>query len=203
MKKLIAISLSLLLMLGCSACSQIVEQDAPAVPDAGNSSAGDSAADAQTAAKFDMPDLCSYEASLLDGGKASAQELYQGADVIVINCWATWCPPCLGEMDELAAFEKTLPDNVRLMTMCLDGTEEKDECARILQEAGFEGTTLIEADGDFSALLSQMQYVPTTVFLDSEGHLVCDSLIGAPSDLPSAYKEKINAGLSAAGKDLL
>ena len=126
-----------------------------------------------------------------------------GEKPVFLNFWATWCPPCLEEMDELADFAKTLPDNVQLVTYCVDGTQHKDECARILEEAGFEGKTMISANGDFTTLIEQMQYVPTTIFVDSVGRQLCDSLIGSPNDLASAYTERINAVLKSLGKDTL
>ena len=155
------------------------------------------------AGKYDFPDVRFFDASLLDGSAVKAEELFAGKDVTVINCWATWCPPCLDEMDELAAFAKTLPDNVQLVTYCVDGTQHTDECRDILDEAGFDGVTLISANGDFATLIEQMQYVPTTIFVDSVGRQLCDSLIGSPDDLPAAYKERINAGLKSLGKSAL
>ena len=157
----------------------------------------------QTENGYDFPDIRFFDASLLDGSASTGEELFAGKDVTVINCWATWCPPCLEEMDELAAFAKTLPDNVQLITYCVDGTQHRDECARVLEEADFEGTTMISANGDFTTLIEQMQYVPTTLFVDSVGCQLCDSLIGSPTDLAAAYTECINAGLKSLGKGTL
>ena len=157
----------------------------------------------QTENEYDFPDIRFFDATLLDGRALTGGELFDGKDVTVINCWATWCPPCLEELDELAAFAKTLPDNVQLITSCVDGTQHRDECARVLEEAGFEGTTMISANGDFTTLIEQMQYVPTTLFVDSVGCQLCDSLIGSPTDLAAAYTECINAGLKSLGKGTL
>ena len=153
--------------------------------------------------KFDMPDIRFFDASLLDSSAVTAEELYGGKDVTVINCWTTWCPPCLEEMDSLAAFEKTLPDNVQLVSFCVDGLQHTEECVQILEDAGFEGIVLIDANGDFRTLLEEMQYVPTTLFVDSMGSQLSDCLIGAPEDLAKTYTEYINAGLKAQGKDPL
>ena len=155
---------------------------------------------AESAGEYDMPDIRFFNASLLDGSAETSEDLLGGKDVTVINCWATWCPPCLDEMDELADFAKTLPDNVQLLTFCVDGTTHGEECQRILDEAGFEGITLISATGDLNTLLEQMQYVPTTIFVDSVGRQLCNCLIGSQDNLENAYKERINDGLKAMGK---
>ncbi len=191
--KVFALLLALCLLFSLAACSKEAGQTAfPGDP-------GDEGG-AQKTGDYDFPDVRFFDATLLDGSAVSAEELYEGKDVTVINCWATWCPPCLDEMDELASFAKTLPDNVQLVTFCVDGAQHTDECASILEEAGFEGKTVISANGDFATLLEQMQYVPTTIFVDSVGGQTCDSLIGSPSDLAEAYTERIDAALKAAGK---
>jgi len=194
-KKTIALLLALCLALSLAACGGGDHTEPTVNPD--------DEVPSGSSGNFDLPDICFFDASLLDGTAVSADELFDGKDVTIVNCWATWCGPCLEEMDAVAAFAKTLPDNVQLVTFCVDGTQHTEDCAQILEDAGFEGPALIDADGDFKALLTRMQYVPTTLFVDKMGHLVCDSLIGAPSDLPSAYKERINIGLKAAGKDEL
>ena len=194
--KTIALLLALCLLFAMAGCSKNAGQTA--VPAAsGEETSG------QKSGEYDFPDVRFFDATLLDGSAVTAEDLFDGKDVTVINCWATWCPPCLDEMDELAAFEKTLPDNVQLVTYCVDGVQHADECAQILEEAGFEGTTMISATGDFTTLIEQMQYVPTTIFVDSVGRQTCDSLIGSPSDLEEAYTERIDAALKAAGKGSL
>ena len=130
-KRSVVILLALCLLFMLTGCGQTSGQTTvPADP--GEDSSG------QTADEYDFPDIRFFDASLLDGSAAAAEELFDGKDVTVINCWATWCPPCLEEMDELADFAKTLPDNVQLVTYCVDGTQHKDECASILEEAGLK-----------------------------------------------------------------
>lgn len=196
MKKLTAILLALVLLFALGACSkteQAGEAEQTQIPVDPDVQMG----------KFDLPDIRFFDASLLDGSAVTADELFGDCDVTAINIWATWCPPCLDEMDELADFEKTLPDNVQLVTYCVDGAQHTDECAQILEDAGFEGTTMISATGDFTTLIEQMQYVPTTIFVDGVGRQTCDSLIGSPGDLAEAYTERINAALKAVGKSSL
>jgi len=43
-------------------------------------------------------------------------------------------------------------------------------------------------------------YTPTTIFLDSEGNMACEEIIGA-GDVLGEYTERINSVLRAKGKD--
>ena len=195
-KKIVALLLVLCLVFALAGCRK--DSGQTTVPDTKPQETP-----SQGSVSFDMPDVRFFDATLLDGSAVSAKDLYDGKDVTVINCWATWCPPCLEELDDIAAFAKTLPENVQVVSFCIDGAQHEDECVSLLEEAGFEGKVVTAANGDFATLLEQMQYVPTTLFVDDAGKQLCDSLIGAPADLPSAYTEKINAGLKAQNKDTL
>jgi thiol-disulfide isomerase/thioredoxin len=192
-RRIIVLLLALCLVFALAGCKKESGQTTVPAADTGSQTV-------TSDGKYDFPDVRFFDATMLDGSAVTADELFDGKDVTVINCWATWCPPCLDEMDELAAFEKTLPDNVQLITYCVDGTNHADECAAILEEAGFEGKTIVSANGHFTTFIEQMQYVPTTVFVDNAGGQTCDSLIGSQEDLEAAYKERINAALKAAGK---
>lgn len=144
--------------------------------------------------------LKSFSAVTLDGG-AFTQDDVAAKDVTAVNFWSLTCGPCIGEMPDLAAFAGALPDNVQLITVCLDGYGNEDTAEEILQESGFEGVTLIAGDGDLAALCGNLMYTPTTVFADSQGNLVGDAVIGGQKDLSGTLLTAVNAVLTAGGKD--
>ena len=147
-----------------------------------------------------FPDLLSFTAQTLDGGEFTARD-FADADLTMINIWGTYCGPCLREMPELAQLAKTLPNNVRMITFCIDASDQADTAREILDDAGFEGITLVSGDGDLEKLLQTLQYVPTTVFVDSEGRQVGEAAIGSPGNVAEFYTDAINAALTALGKD--
>ena len=147
-----------------------------------------------------FPNLNSFTAVTLDGKAFNEQDL-SGADLTMINIWSTTCGPCLREMPELAELEKSLPDNVNLITFCFDASANPESVREVLSEAGFEGITLTEGDGDLESLLLSIQYVPTSVFVDSNGNQVGQAIIGAPNDPVEYYTQAINDALDSLGKD--
>ena len=112
----------------------------------------------------------SFTAATLDGGSFSQEDI-AAKDVTVINFWSLMCGPCVEEMPDLAAFAKVLPDNVQVVTVCLDGTGDEESAKGILSEAGYEGVTLLSGDGDFKGLCDNIQYTPTTVLVLSLIHI--------------------------------
>ena len=119
----------------------------------------------------------------------------------VINLWATFCGPCIAEMPEIAEFRKTLPENVQLLTCCVDVADDGTlrSAQGILSEAGYDGITLLYPTGDLGKLSDDMMYVPTTIFVDSEGHLLGDAIIGG-GNVKENYTARINEALTAMGK---
>ena len=71
---------------------------------------------------------------------------------------------------------------------------------KVLADAGFDGDTLISGDGDLKKFDQQVLYTPTTVFVDSNGNIVGEAIIGANEDLEAVYTEHINAALESIGK---
>ena len=142
--------------------------------------------------------LTEFTAETLDGSEFSPETL-AAADLTVLNIWQTTCPPCIREMPELAELERELPDRVRFVTWCLDGAYAAEETRSILTDAGFEGTTIIAADGDLMTFLQTVQYTPTTVFIDREGNLIGEPVIGAAQHPKAMYTQKINEVLSSLG----
>lgn len=186
---IVILILSLLLCL--AGCGSTAEEN---IPEPSETELQASAEDSGT--------LTDFTAETLDGSEFSPETL-AAADLTVLNIWQTTCPPCIREMPELAELEKELPERVRFVTWCLDGAYAEEETRSILADSGFEGTTIINADGDLMTLLQTVQYTPTTVFIDSEGNLIGEPVIGASQRPKVMYTQKINEMLRALGKQEL
>lgn len=201
MKKTIVLTLTLILALSLlTAC----EEDNPlkhcVVSRRVEKSTEKNRKEKEKKAENALPDLHTFTAQTLDGGTFSEKDL-AAKDLTVINIWQTTCPPCIEEMPELASLAASLPDNVSLITWCLDGLDEKETVDEIMKESGFANPTIISGDGDLTQLYRALMYTPTTVALDADGNMVGEPLIGSPKDAEKAYKDYINQALSAIGKE--
>lgn len=161
------------------------------------------APDGSEALQFSLPNLNSFTAQILGGGSFTEADL-AGADITAVNIWSTTCGPCIREMPELAEYAKSLPENLRVMTWCLDAEVSPDgqQIQSFLNDCGFTGVTLTSGDGDMQTLLNQLMYTPTTVFIDGSGNLVCEPLVGA-GDIKEKYTSCFNEGLKRLGKDTI
>lgn len=194
MKKMISMMLVFLMALGLLAgCGGKKADDS--APDVSQEADG-AEADQGTASALGC--LKSFSAGTLDGGTFTQEDI-QAKDVTVINFWALSCGPCIVEMPDLAEFAGALPDNVQLVTVCLDGNGNEDTAREVLEKAGFEGVTLISGSGDLLDLSRNLMYTPTTVFVNGEG-MVADAVIGGQEDLSGTFLAAVNAVLEGSGK---
>ena len=111
------------------------------------------------------------------------------------------------KLPDIAKYATTLPDNVQVITVCLglDGEAEIEAAKSTLQDAGFSGITLMEGDGDFSDVCDEIQYTPTTIFVDKDGNTVGDAIISAvgADQMAEAYTQHINDALRKMGQPTL
>ncbi len=182
---------------GCSGKEDSGKEDSGKDSQAGSDVEADVESDAE---------LAKFVAKTLSGDSYTQDDLAE-VDVTLFNFWATYCAPCIREMPEVAEFVKKLPDNVRIVTVCLDGQGNEEKAEEILAGAGFEGTTLIagvtfeEDAGDFKTLCRNIMYTPTTLVIDADGNIVGDAIIGVQKDLEKTYTEAINGCLTLLGKE--
>ena len=145
--------------------------------------------------------LASFAATDLDGN-AVDQSMLADYQLTMVNVWATFCGPCINEMPDLGELAQEYKDKgvqiVGLVSDVLDtdGTinEEQVQTARdIVAETGAAYTHLLPSD-DLLGVLSQIQYVPTTFFVDSTGAQVGSAVISAQSK--EQWVETIDAMLA-------
>lgn len=98
---------------------------------------------------------------------------------IVLNFWASWCPPCKSEMPEFNKVCEELGDKVRfVMVDAVDGSREtKEKGAAYIAQEGF--TFPVYYDIEQSAVTEYgIRAFPTSFFIDSDGYIV-DGVEGA------------------------
>lgn len=88
---------------------------------------------------------------------------------VVINLWATWCPPCVREMPVLQQAQIQRQD---VHFVFLNQGEDRLTVNRWLQSMGLPlANVLIDEPRQASAAFKQQGY-PTTLFFDAQGRLV-------------------------------
>jgi peroxiredoxin len=102
-----------------------------------------------------------------------------GHGVVVLNVWASWCPPCRAESRTLAALSSSLATRgVRFV-----GLDEQDGPAKarsFAARAGMRYPSLSDPSGRMLAQLTEVPSggIPSTVVIDRNG-VIAGRVIGA------------------------
>jgi len=117
-------------------------------------------------------------------GNPVTNDVFSGKDLTVVNVWGTYCNPCIEEMPDLAAWSESMPENVQLIgIVCdlasLDDADTLELANAICEATGADCYASLVANESLMPLLSSVVGVPTTFFVDGQGKLVGDPIVGA------------------------
>ena len=110
---------------------------------------------------FDLPGLDGRRVKLSDfRGKA-----------VLLNFWATWCPPCKIEMPWFVELQKQYgKDGLVVLGVAMDDTEPA-KIAEFAHDMGVNYQVLLGTD-KVSDDYGDVQYLPTTFYIDRNGVIV-------------------------------
>lgn len=104
-------------------------------------------------------------------GKPQPMAQWMGK-TLVVNFWATWCPPCVDEMPELSALQQELAlSKVQILGIGIDSPSNiaqfaaKHQISYPLYSAGMNGTALAREFGN------QAGGLPFTVVIGQDGKI--------------------------------
>lgn len=108
-----------------------------------------------------------YGAATLSGDSITLASL-RGSPVL-LNIWATWCPPCRKEMPDLQELhERYSPQGLRVVGVSIDASGADEAVADFLEEYGVT-YTILRDPADRIASVFMTQGVPVTILIDADG----------------------------------
>jgi thiol-disulfide isomerase/thioredoxin len=102
------------------------------------------------------------------GGQQHRLEDYRG-QVVLVNFWATWCPPCLAEMPSMQRLVEAMAGRpFRILAVNTEETKSKVWKFRKLLNIGFP--TLLDSRGEVTRAW-EVEVFPTSYLIDAGGHI--------------------------------
>jgi cytochrome c biogenesis protein CcmG/thiol:disulfide interchange protein DsbE len=106
--------------------------------------------------------------TLQDADRKLTLSDYQGK-IVVLNFWATWCPPCVEEMPSLIQMQQRMKDKgVVVLAVSLD--EDESAYHKFLKDHGVNVITVRDPAMKSSDLYGTFKY-PETYIIDRNGVL--------------------------------
>ena len=129
---------------------------------------------------FSLPDV--------NGKVWSLATVVKTHKITVVNFWATWCPPCRGEIPELVAFYKGFAAK-GIQILAVDLQEEPKAVRAFASKQGMTFPVLIDKTGIVADKYG-ISGIPTTYILDARG-VVRDAIVGGTTG--SVLRKKVQA----------
>jgi len=166
---------SLLFLVGC----EQDQQPAPAVAPAGSGPEVGVDVGAQ-APDFTLTDL--------QGQKVKLSQ-FRG-QVVLVNFWATWCPPCREEMPSMEGLHRKFKDQ-GLVLLALNADEDGAPAVKnFLKGKNYTFPILLDTAADVQNLYQVFRF-PETFIIDRNGNIV-DHVIGARNWMSGTLVKRIN-----------
>jgi cytochrome c biogenesis protein CcmG, thiol:disulfide interchange protein DsbE len=103
------------------------------------------------------------------GGEGTGSLADHKGKVVVLNVWASWCPPCRSEMPLLQRTHERIASKGGLV-LGLDSQDASEDALRFLREKRIEFPSLRDRDGEYADALGTNQ-LPETFLIDREGRI--------------------------------
>ena len=145
MKRITEFILLILIVVSAAACKTSENEGMRVAPEVG-----------AFAPEFSLTNTAGEEVSLSD---------YRG-QVVLINFWATWCPPCLQEMPGIDARHEQYPND--LVVLAVNDDESQDQVSAFREEFELSFEPLLDPGGRTGALY-QVRAFPTSLFVNEHG----------------------------------
>lgn len=115
-----------------------------------------------------------FQLENLDGQSTSLSDL-RGKPVLV-NFWATWCPPCVSEMPYLQQlYEEQSGKGLAVLT--INAGESHSKVTKFLQTHNLSLPVLLDSSNNVAQKYN-ITGIPTTFFIDKDG-IIQEKIIGA------------------------
>lgn len=101
-------------------------------------------------------------------GKIIKLSDYKG-QVIILNFWATWCPPCLAEIPDFVKFYSAYREKgVEIIGIAV--SSNIDDVKKIISEKKIN-YTICMSDGKIESQYGGIRAIPTTFIIDKQGNI--------------------------------
>jgi cytochrome c biogenesis protein CcmG/thiol:disulfide interchange protein DsbE len=120
------------------------------------------AADTKPAADFKLPGV---------DGKTVRLSDFKGK-VVILDFWATWCPPCKAEIPDFIALQKQYgPKGLQIVGVALD-QEGADAVKPFAKEKGINYPIGLDPESTVPPSFGGVRGIPTTFVIDRKGNIV-------------------------------
>lgn len=118
----------------------------------------------------------SFPATMLDGSRTTLEELLPKDKVMLISFWATWCVPCLAELNTLSSKLKDSKIPLKVVTVNVDSSETKAQVkptvSDLKKNAGFAFPVVVDPTHAIFSKYQPNAALPFSVLVGPDGSIL-------------------------------
>lgn len=122
-----------------------------------------------------------FTGALLDGGQFDSTSL--SGDIVVINFWGSWCPPCRIETPEFQqVYEQVSADQVSFLG--INVKDDRQLARAFLDDKGISYPSLFDPRGEVALAFRDFpaNAIPSTIILDRDGRVAAVYVAAVAAD---------------------
>ena len=101
----------------------------------------------------------------LDGTSVNIKNISN--NYLIINFWATWCPPCIKEIPDLLEIQEKFKDKIKLVFISIDSSPEK-VIPNFIKKNKFKNFDVYTDQQFLASKNLNIKIMPTTIIVNKE-----------------------------------
>lgn len=115
--------------------------------------------------------------------------------VVILDFWATYCPPCIEEIPHLKALQaKHGPDNLLVVGLHVGGDEDKPKVPEFVERLKITYSLAYPEDALTSFIFGAETAIPQTAIFDRQGRLV-KKIVGFNDQIKAELDEAVETAV--------
>jgi cytochrome c biogenesis protein CcmG/thiol:disulfide interchange protein DsbE len=138
-------------------------------------------------AQTEIPDI---ELSDMDGDSYQLSDLVSGEKITVVIFWATWCKPCIDELDNIADYYDEWLNEIEfnLVSVCIDDSRTSSSVKGFVRGRDWPFWILMDENQDLKRTMNVTD-IPYYCIFDKKGKIVLRHTGYIPGDEEIMFEE--------------
>ena len=126
----------------------------------------------------------------LNGSKVNFNEIDNGSSPLVISFWATWCKPCIKELNNIAEIYDDWQEEtgVKIIAVSIDDTRSMSKVAPFVNSSDWQYEVYLDPNGNLKRAMG-VSTVPHTFLLNKNKEIVWQHKSYVEGDEEKLFKE--------------
>lgn len=141
-------------------------------------------------AQISKKKLTDVEVLNLDGDKIRSNSWSNGENLMVISFWASWCKPCVEELDAISeVYENWQKESgIRLIAISIDDARNSSKIKAFVNGKDWPFEVFNDNNGDLRRAMN-VNNIPHTFLINNKGEIIYEHTSYSPGDETLLYEE--------------